>query len=52
MDGAYSIFDLLLYEKYIPHKHVSTFVQGLVQVLFPHFHKTSEGEVFSVNVKL
>ena len=36
MDGAVPIFDLLHYEKYIPHKHLSTFVQGLV----PNFHKT------------
>jgi hypothetical protein len=40
MDGAVPIFDLLLYEKYIPHKHISTFVQGLV----PYFHKIDDGK--------
>jgi hypothetical protein len=48
MDGAVPIFDMLLYEKYIPHKHLSTSVQRLV----PYFHKPTVANVFSVKVKL
>ena len=38
MDGAVPIFDLLLYEKYIPHKYLSTFVR--------YFKKIDEDSVF------
>jgi hypothetical protein len=39
IDGAVPIFDLLLYERYIPQKPLSTFVQGLI----PYFHKPEDG---------
>jgi len=49
IDGAVSIFDLLLYEKYVPQKYLST----VVQRLFPFFHKSDDGKcAFSVNIKL
>ena len=40
VDRAVPIFDLLFYEKYIRHKHLSTFLQGLV----PFFHQTDNGK--------
>ena len=49
MDGAASIFDLPLYKNYFPHRHLSTFVQGLVS----YCHKSDDGKyAFSVNIKL
>jgi hypothetical protein len=49
MDGAAPIFDWLLYEKYFPHNHISTFVQRID----PFFHKSDDDKCsFSVNVKL
>ena len=42
IDGAVRIFDPLHDEKYIPHKHLSTFVQGLV----PTFTKPTSKNVF------
>ena len=44
MDGAVPIFVLLLYEKYIPHKYLSTFIRN--------FKKIEDDNVFSVCVKL
>jgi len=38
MDGVVPIFELLLYEKYIPHKYLSTFVR--------YFQKTDDDNVF------
>jgi hypothetical protein len=40
MDGTIPVFDLFHYEKNIPHKHLSSFVQGLL----PYFHKTDDGK--------
>jgi hypothetical protein len=40
MEEAVPIFNLLFYEKYIPHKYLSNFLQGLD----PFFHKSDDGK--------